>query len=426
MNIELINTGTELLLGAVLNTHQQWLGRQLAELGRRVTRQVTVPDSASAIRQAVQEALSRADLVLVTGGLGPTSDDLTREEIAALLGRKLQSDAGIAARIEGFFAASHRPMPDQVRVQAMVPEGATVLTNEHGTAPGLALLIEPNPFRPAGGRSLLILLPGPPRELRPMFQNQVLRLVEQIFPDVEPFATRTLRTTGLGESRVEERISVPLQPHLAAGLEVGYCARPGEVDVRLIARGPEASTTVKTAEQIVRQQLGSAIFGEGQETLEAVVVRRLIERGQTLVVAESCTGGQLGHRVTNVPGASAVFRGGVIAYSNQTKLHLLGVQAGTLATHGAVSEATAREMAEGVRRIGSADFALAITGIAGPGGGSADKPVGTAFIGLASAGATRVERQCNPYDRETFKWVTSQQALDLLRRALGAQARAGN
>lgn len=419
MTIELINTGSELMLGLVLNTHQQWLCRQLADRGFVVSRQVAVADTASDIEQAVREALARADLILVTGGLGPTSDDLTRDKIAGLLGRRLHEDAAALANIESFFAARKRPMPPGTRVQALVPEGALVLQNAHGTAPGLVMEVNPNRFRPDGKASWLVLLPGPPRELKPMFLEQALPAFGPLLPIESRFICQTLRTTGLGESVVEERIAGPLAALTKIGLQIGYCARVGEVDVRLAARGAEAPLVVAQAEEIVRGTLAENIFGTGEEQLEQVVVHRLTAIRKTLAVAESCTGGFIAHRLTNVPGASAVLLAGLVTYSNDAKRDLLGVKAETLGAHGAVSKAVAREMAEGARRRTGADYALAVTGIAGPSGGTEAKPVGTVFIALASKGKTIVLNPINRYDRETFKFVTSQQALDLLRRRLG-------
>jgi nicotinamide-nucleotide amidase len=421
VNIELINTGSELLLGHVLNTHQQWIGRQLADHGYPVTRQVTVADAGPDIQHAVREALARADLVITTGGLGPTSDDLTRDLIADLLGRELREDAAVLANVETFFALRKRPMPRKTRVQALVPEGAIVLHNLHGTAPGLAIEVPPNPSRATDKPGWLIMLPGPPRELRPMFNERVLPLIRDRLPLLTPFFSRTLKTTGLGESVVEEKIAGPLQPLTDAGLEIGYCARTGEVDLRLAARAAGAARIVTEAEQIVRALLGSHIFGEGDEQLETVVVRGLTERKQTLALAESCTGGYLANRITHVPGASSIFLAGLVTYSNEAKQKFLGVRAETLSNHGAVSEPVVREMAEGARRQTGADHALAVTGIAGPGGGTADKPVGTAFIALATDRHTFVLNPVNRYDRETFKHVTSQQALELLWRTVLAK-----
>lgn len=410
MRIELLNTGAELMLGRVLNTHQQWLCRQLADRGYVVTRQVAVDDAGPTMQQAVREALAAAELVIVTGGLGPTSDDRTREFVAQLLGRPLREDAAIVAHIESFFTARSRRMPARTRVQAQVPEGAMVLMNAHGTAPGLVM------DAPEG--RLLVMLPGPPRELRPMFLDQVVPILTRRFPLTDGFICRTLKTTGLGESLVEERIDAPLQSLVAAGLELGYCARVGEVDVRFAARGPRARELVMEAEGIARERLGGILFGSDEDSLEAVVVRELTVRKQTVALAESCTGGFIAHRLTNVPGASAVFLGGFVTYSNETKQQFLGVRPETLAAHGAVSEATVREMAEGARTRVGADYALAVTGIAGPAGGTPEKPVGTVWIGFASATATEAVKKMNPMDRETFKYVTSQQALELLRREM--------
>jgi nicotinamide-nucleotide amidase len=417
-SIELINTGSELLLGRVLNTHQQWICRQLADRGYEVTRQICVADDGPSIQSAVRESLAHADLVLTTGGLGPTSDDITRDLIAQLLDRPLAQDAAVMARIESYFVQRKRAMGPSMKVQALVPAGARVLPNFHGTAPGLAIEVNPNPFRENKNRSWLILLPGPPRELRPMFSESVLPLLLKEFPVEPPFVCRTLRTTGLGESSVEEKIAGPLQPLLRAGLELGYCARIGEVDVRLVAHGEAGAATVSQAEGMIRKLLGRLIFATDDATLESTVVALLTRQKKTVALAESCTGGLIAHRITNVPGASAVLTCGLVTYSNESKKNLLGVSEETLQENGAVSAAVARQMAEGARQRHATDFGLAVTGIAGPGGGTAQKPVGTVFIALAGGPETLVEERFNHFDRETFKFVTSQQALDLLRHAL--------
>lgn len=417
MIVELLNTGSELMLGRVLNTHQQWLGRELADLGYVVSRQVAVPDAANGIQEAVREGLGRADVLLVTGGLGPTSDDMTRDLIAALIQRPLREDPAVLAHISSFFVSRKREMPARTRVQAMVPEGALVLHNAFGTAPGLAIELEPNPFG-GGSPAWLIMLPGPPRELRPMFQQHVVPLLRRVFPSNAPFVCRTLRSTGVGESVAEEKISPGLQSLVQAGLQLGYCARPGQVDIRLCAQGAGAATLVKEAEEIVRSALGQSIYSADEEEIEEAVVRLLEHNKQTLAVAESCTGGCVGNRITNVPGASAVFLADVVSYSNAAKETFLGVSSEDLSQHGAVSRQVAAKMAEGVRARTGADYALSLTGIAGPGGGTPQKPVGTVFIGLASESGTIIEHHLNPWDRETFKQVAAQQALELLRRHL--------
>ncbi len=413
MKIEIINTGAELMLGRVLNTHQQWLCRQLSDLGLTVDRQVAVDDTGPAILQAVKDALA-ADLVIVTGGLGPTSDDRTRTLIAELLGRTLREDPEIVTHIESFFSARNRRMPASCRVQALVPEGARVLPNAHGTAPGLVLEVPTRPGRSAPG--CLIMLPGPPRELRPMFLDHVVPLLQDRFQGRERFACRTLKTTGLGESVIEERVAGPLEALVSQGVEIGYCARVGDVELRFTARGNQADDLVQQAVHIAREKLGDRIYGVDDDLIESVVIRLMTERRLSLAVAESCTGGLVCHRLTNVPGASAVLQAGFITYSNQAKERELDVQPETLAAHGAVSEAVVCEMAAGARRRAQTGLAIAISGIAGPSGGTPDKPVGTVWMAFASADHTVAQRCFNPYDRETFKSVSAQQVLDLLRR----------
>jgi nicotinamide-nucleotide amidase len=344
MIVELINTGSELMVGRVLNTHQQWICRRMADLGYVVTRQVAIADSPEEIRQSVREALSRANLVICTGGLGPTSDDLTRDLIAQLLGKPLREDLGLLAHIKGFFDARNRAMPELTRVQAQVPEGALVLPNPNGTAPGLAMKVDPNPFQNGGAPGWLIMLPGPPRELRPMFSESVVPLLQRELPLNGPFVCSTLRTAGIGESIVQEMIHDPLANLVASGLEVGYCARPWQVDVRLAARGDQAEALVQKSELIVRQHLQKNIFAANDEDLPNVIIHTLAERNQTLVLAESCTGGYITNQLTNVPGASAVVLAGLVTYSNQAKQKLLGVQTGAVEEHGAVSKVVAQQI----------------------------------------------------------------------------------
>ena len=418
MQIELINTGSELMLGRVLNTHQQWICRQLADIGYEVNRQIAIADDAKQIQATVRESLSRADLVITTGGLGPTSDDLTRDLIAQLLGLKLALDPETLVRMEKYFTQRHRTLPASAKVQAMIPTGARVLANANGTAPGLAIEVRPNTLRTDGRPSWLILLPGPPRELHPMFADSVVPLLARELPPPEKFISLTLRTAGMGESLVEEKIAGPLQELVKSGLELGYCARIGEVEVRLSARGEGAQSIVDQAEHSVRRLLGPLIYAVGDESMEATLVRMLTERRKTVALAESCTGGMIAHRLTNVPGASVVLKCGLVTYSNEAKQEFLGVTTAALEEHGAVSDVVARQMAQGARQRCRADYAISVTGIAGPGGGSEAKPVGTVYMALADEKETIVRQQFNPFDRETFKWVTSQQAMDMLRRAL--------
>jgi nicotinamide-nucleotide amidase len=403
MRIEVLNTGTELMLGGVVNTNLAMMARELFPLGLRLQRQTTVPDG-DAIRDALRETFGRADVLLVTGGLGPTTDDLTRDITADLLGLKLEYDEEIMRHIRERFARRGLKMTDRVGLQALRPKEATVLINPHGTAPGL--------YFPANGGGVphIFLLPGPPRELQPMMRDQVVPMLAAMRPEMSAFAMRTYRVLGLGESIVEDRVGASL---LAMGLEVGYCARPGEVDLRLIG----APDLLTRAEMVVRERLGAHIFTSDSRSLEQVVIDTLAIRKETLAVAESCTGGFIAHQLTNVPGASRVFLAGYVTYANEAKTSALGVDATLIANHGAVSEPVARAMAEGALRAAGAHFAVATTGIAGPDGGSAEKPVGTVYVALAERGApTIAQRHRYPTDRETFKHLTAQTALDLLLR----------
>ena len=417
MEIELINTGSELLLGRVLNTHQQWLGKTLSDAGYILTRQETVPDTAEAICEAVQIALGRADLVITTGGLGPTSDDITRERIAGMLAKPLQHDEAIAEHITSFFAHRARPMPESVLAQAQIPEGAVVFTNEHGTAPGLAMDV--SGADDEGSPTWLVMLPGPPRELCPMVEAQVLPFIQRKLPLAAAFHCRTLRSMGIGESMVEDQLLTRLRPLMDRGLDLGFCARTGQVDIRLCGHGGGVSGLIDEAEALIRGEFGKYIYGTDGESIAKVVVDRLIDLGETVAVAESCTGGFLGHHITAIPGASAVFVGGIISYSNELKHKLLEVKNDTLEKHGAVSKAVALEMAEGARAATGADHTLSVTGIAGPGGGSTEKPVGTVWLGLASAGERPLAvKKHHPYNRETFKQASVNQSLELLRRRI--------
>jgi nicotinamide-nucleotide amidase len=402
--IEVINTGTELLFGSVVNTHLAYLGQQLFALGLRIHRQVTVPDG-NAIRDAILEAAPRADALLITGGLGPTSDDITRDIVAELTGRELRFVEPIFAKIRSHFERRKLRLNDLIKRQAYVPEGATVLDNDFGTAPGLYL--------PAAGRlPHLFLLPGPPRELRPMYENQTVPILRTLVPEVDLHAA-VYRTSGLGESYLEEMVGREVEQ--LAGIEVGYCARLGEVDLRIIG----AKDVLAEADTLIRSKLAPYLVTTENRELEDVVIELLTKRAATLAVAESCTGGHLTDRLTNVPGASAVFPEGHVTYSNQAKESTLGVPSDVLAAHGAVSEPVAAAMAEGVRSRADATFGLSTTGIAGPSGGTNEKPVGTVFVGLAERGEPIcVEKLFFPLDRQSFKRMVSQHALNLLRRRL--------
>lgn len=409
MTVEVVNTGTELLLGHTLNTHLGFLAHELFPFGLRIGRQITVPDG-PAIRDAMADALARADVVFVTGGLGPTTDDITRETAADLLGLPLVRDDRVMAAIADRFVHRGLPLPPRNERQAMVPAGATPLANPNGTAPGLYLRIEA--ADPGDPVRHLFLLPGPPRELCPMVRDRVVPLLREICPPPAGTAMRTWSVAGLGESRVEELVGAALEAIPA--MELGYCARPGEVEVRCL--GPAAA--IARAGEIIRSTLGEHLVADDGRSLEQVVIGLLAARGETLAVAESCTGGAIANRLTDVPGASAVVVAGFVTYANRAKTDLLGVEPALVERHGAVSEPVAAAMAEGALRAAGANWALAATGIAGPAGGTPAKPVGTVFLALAGRGReTRVEHRRFVADRATFKRLASLAALDLLRRA---------
>jgi nicotinamide-nucleotide amidase len=411
MRIEILNTGTELLLGNTLNTHAAWFGRELFKLGLRIARQMTVPDG-DAIREAMMESVGRADVLIVTGGLGPTSDDLTREITAEVLGLELITDEAAVRSLAEFFTLRGRAMAEANLKQALVPVGADVLPNPNGTAPGVYVPPRLN------GRShcAVFLLPGPPRELYPMVHEEVIPRLRALSGVETVHEALELKFTGIGESDFHQGIDALLAA--IPGLEYGYCAHIGEVDLRLI--GPPA--LLLQGRKIALEHFAEFLICEDGSSLEATVVRLLTEKGMTLATAESCTGGLISHRVTNVPGSSAVFTHGFVTYANEAKTGLLGVSTVDLQTHGAVSETVARQMAAGALKASGASIAVSVTGIAGPGGGSDEKPVGTAWIGLATTGSEPTAfKVFHPRNRHDFKLAVSQAALEAVRRSIVAR-----
>ena len=410
MKVELVNTGTELLIGDVINTNAAWLGQRMVELGLQVERCTTVPDG-KAIRDALEESCQRADIVIVTGGLGPTSDDISREAVAELLDLPMELDEGTMQFLTDFFAKRGKTVSEHNKRQAMKPRGAEVLANGNGTAPGL--YFPPALGAPKGIHTAIVLLPGPPRELKPMMMEQVEPRLRTLLPSGADRVCRYFKFTGLGESE----ISMALQADLESieGLDIGYCLGKGDVDVRL-------SGTAKALEQaskLCQDKLGEFLISDDRRVVEQVVVDLLTEKGLWIATAESCTGGFIANRITNISGASKIFGHGFVTYANEAKTQHLGVPAELIAQHGAVSPEVAKAMAEGCLRVSGADHAVAVTGIAGPGGGSAEKPSGTVFIALASKGhEVEVRKRWFSGDRERFKILTSQTALDFVRRRL--------
>lgn len=410
--IEVLNTGSELLLGTTLNTHGAWIGQELQPLGLRVSQQTTVPDGdGGPITEAIEGALRRkADALIITGGLGPTSDDLTREATVEALGLELILDEHALRTIEAYFALRGREMVDSNKKQAEAPVGADILPNPNGTAPGLYL-----PPR-LGKGCALFLLPGPPRELKPLFKTEVLPRLVSLFGIEKPPALVELKFTGVGESDFQQILDAKLQELVVSdGLEFGYCAHIAELDLRLI--GTEA--VLQKARALVNEHFADKLINDDQSSLEATVVRLALEKGKKIATAESCTGGLIASRLTDVSGSSGAFTHGFVTYANEAKVEMLGVDEDLLDSAGAVSGEVAEQMAEGALAKSGADLAVAVTGIAGPTGGSEEKPVGTCYLALAQKGqATEVIRAFHPSGRETFKRSVSQRALDLLRRAL--------
>ena len=403
----ILAVGSELLGTTRLDTNSLWLTGELEAIGVRVVRKACVVDGWEELLAELRFALERSPLLVVTGGLGPTEDDRTKEAVAHLLGRSLERDDGILAALKERFRRRGYEMPPVNAKQADVVEGAVVLANRRGTAPGY--LVED------GGRTI-VLLPGVPHEMKALFSEQVLpQLTGGRAP--EGLHRRVLRVAGLGESAVEQLVRPVYEAHREHDVTI-LAASPGEVQLHFAARGrrEEAGRALDALEAAFRAAVGPALFGRDDESLEGVVGGLLRDAGLTLAVAESCTGGLVAARLTDVPGASAWFRGGVVAYANEAKAELLGVSPESLASHGAVSEQAAREMAAGARRRLRASAGLAVTGVAGPAGGTPEKPVGTVHVALDAAdGTCRHERLALAGDRAMIRRWTSTAALVLVR-----------
>lgn len=412
MNAEIIAVGTELLLGQIVNTNAQFLSQELAALGIGLYYQTVVGDNPERLAEAVGQALGRASVVILTGGLGPTADDLTRETVAQAMGRELRFDqevwAAIAARMQRFG----RQIPENNKRQAMVPAGASVLPNPNGTAPGLAI---------AEGERLVVMLPGPPREMQPMFLAEVRpRLVRMAGASV--IHSRSLRVIGVGESALAEQIADLIEQQ--ANPTIALYAKLGEVEVRVTAKAADALSAkglIAPVETEIRSRLGQAVYGVDEETLPSALGKLLRQRGYRLALAESCTGGLIGSMITSVAGSSDYFERGFVTYSNQAKEQMLGVPTELIAAHGAVSQECAASMASGARAMSGAEVAIAVTGIAGPDGGTAAKPVGTVFVAVATPAGVQVERLTLTGNRQSVQERSAKTAINLARLRLLAE-----
>lgn len=406
----ILSTGDELTGGRTVDTNAACIADRLVAAGIDVVAVIVVGDHADRIAWAWREAMRHAELVVSTGGLGPTSDDLTTEIVGRVTGRPLISDPEVARRIRQLFEAMGRTMPENNLKQARFPEGAVILPNPLGTAPGYRLDLDTE-----WGRRHLVVMPGVPREMKPMLENEVLPWLESARGSDQVYLSHTFQTFGISESALDELVAGAVPEKEG---RIAFRAAFPQISVRVTVHGVPAEAAARLAANVarLRDRLGEYCYGEGDTTMEAAAGEALLRRGATLAVAESCTGGLIGHRLTNVPGSSRYFVSGVTAYSNEIKRQVLGVKAETLDRHGAVSVETAVEMAEGVRRLAAATFGLATTGIAGPDGGTPDKPVGTVCIALATREKTYSHRYRLWGNREWVKLLTSQVALDWVRR----------
>jgi nicotinamide-nucleotide amidase len=406
MKAEIIAVGSELLTPDKMDTNSLFLTEELNKMGIEVVRKTIVGDNRDLLGAAFQEALHRVELVILSGGLGPTQDDLTRETVAEILGRKLQRREEIVHAIEARFRSFKREMPEINVRQAMVPEGAEPLDNPRGTAPGLWI--------EDAGR-MIALLPGPPRELKPMFAEAILPRLARRVSGVRMFY-RELRVTGLGESHVEQRIGAIYKRY--SDVDTTILASPGEVQLHLRLWTDDASYAQKTLDEIVQGfeiALTDRIFSRDGSSMEEVVSQLLTMNNATIAAAESCTGGLLAQRLTSIAGSSSYFLGGVVCYSNERKTAWADVSPELFLAKGAVSAEVASALAEGIRRRVGSTLGVGITGIAGPGGGTEEKPVGTVHIALSHSAGTKERLAHFPGDREMIRWQASQIALDMVR-----------
>ena len=409
LTAEIIAIGSELLAPDRTDTNSLWLTEKLNRLGIEVKLKTIVGDDDARLEETIKDAARRSKVVITTGGLGPTEDDITRNITARALSRRLLLDEDVLAEIRQRFQSFGVTMPERNSRQAMVIEDAVVLPNPNGTAPGLFIDHE---------GTAIVLLPGPPREMRPMFENHVAERLAGRAGSLR-VVRRMLRVAGMGESAVDEKIAPVYTQYDNPVTTILF--NHSEIEIHLTARGrteEEANALLDRLSGQIEERLGIAIFSFAGETMEEVVGLKLAVGGYTVSVAESCTGGLVAQRLTDVPGSSKYFIEGVVTYANDAKVRALGVEPMMLMEHGAVSAPVAEAMAEGIRKRAGTDFALAITGIAGPGGGTEEKPVGTVFIALASELETEHRKFTLPGDRHLVRWRASQAALDMLRRRL--------
>ncbi|MFL0270212.1 competence/damage-inducible protein A [Candidatus Clostridium radicumherbarum] len=408
MKAEILAVGTEILLGDIVNTNAHYLSQRLANLGISVYYQTVVGDNEERLLKAYDLAFKRADLVIATGGLGPTKDDLTKEIGAKYFGKDMYLHEESYKHIKELFDKLNRPISEGNKKQAIIPEGALILPNPNGTAPGC--IIEE-------GNKVLVMLPGPPKEMEPMFEASVVPYLDKFSDGV--IVSKVVRVVGLGESAMAEKVLDLIENQ--TNPTVAPYAKDNESILRITAKAntiKDAEALITPIEEEIRKRIGEDIYAEGEISLSEVVGEMLVRNNLTIGTAESCTGGLLSGTLINYPGISSVFLEGAVTYSNEAKIKRLGVKAETLESFGAVSEETAAEMAEGIARTAGTDIGISVTGVAGPGGGTLEKPVGLIYIGLYFKGKVKVKKlNCNG-DRQKVRNRTVVAALDLLRREI--------
>ena len=410
LSAEIIAVGSELLTPERTDTNSLWLTGKLNEIGVEVMLKTIVGDDEARLEEAIRDALKRSDIVVTTGGLGPTEDDLTRQVSARAAGRELVYRDELEADLRERFARWGREMPEINKRQAFVIDGSEVLPNPNGSAVGMLVRLD---------GKFLAVLPGPPREMKPMFETYVLPRLRGAAGGGMLARRRVLRVSGMGESAVDEVIAPIYKSYPQVQTSILFSRI--EIEIHLNARSTSAVEADSLLEELagkIAGALGPAVFATDGETMEEIVGRMLNEGRETVAVAESCTGGLIGMRLTEVPGSSSYFMEGAVTYANEAKMRALGVSERTILAHGAVSAETAEEMARGMRERAGTDHAVSVTGIAGPGGGSDEKPVGTVFVGYAGPGGSKSMKFLLPGDRELVRWRASQAALDYLRRRL--------
>ena len=409
LTAEIIAVGSELLTPERTDTNSLWLTEKLLDIGVEVKLKTIVGDDEARLEEAIRDALKRSDIVISTGGLGPTEDDVTRNVSARAAGRGVVYHDEIEVHLRERFRQWGRDMPEINKRQAYVIEGAKILPNPNGSAVGMML---------EDDGKFLVVLPGPPREMQPMFENHVLETLKAVSGDIS-VVRRVLRVSGFGESALDELISPIYKAY--ESVQTSILFNRSEIEVHLAAASADESVSLAIIDELVGKLadvLGVALFARNGETMEEVVGKLLLDRKQTLSVAESCTGGLIGMRLTDVAGSSSYFMEGVVAYSNDAKKRTLDVPNETLEKYGAVSSQTAEAMADGMRRRAKTDYAISVTGIAGPDGGSDEKPVGTVYVGYADEKGAKFLHMMIPGDRYLVRWRSSQAALDYLRRQI--------